>query len=105
MKTTKINGIDKKICTCEQKIAYNMAFSDYDVIKHTMKEYGRAAGLDKAYKLRDLHIKTMTENGTRYNMDAVFCAYNAGIEDYCNRSFEILANYEEIGKAFPILYK
>lgn len=103
MKTTKINGIDKNICTCEQKIAYNMAFLDCDAIKRTMKEYGRIAGLSLAYKLRDGHIKNMQDNGTRYNMDAVFCAYNAGIEEYCNRG--ILASYEEIGKAFPILYK
>lgn len=104
LRTHKIRNVDKDVCTVEQKIAYNMAFSDYDVVKRTMKNYGRAIGLSVAYKLRDGHIKTMLESGTQYNMDAVFCAYNAGIEEYCNRNFEILGSYEEIGETFPIQY-
>ena len=104
MKTHKISGIEKNVCTCEQKIAYNMAFSDYDCINNVTEKEGRVAGLSFAYKMRDNHIRKMIEDGTRYNMDAVFCAYNAGIENYCGLKFHILTSYKEIGEAFPILY-
>ena len=104
MKTHKIRNIDPSMCTAEQKIAYNMAFADYTHIERIQREYTQAAASEAAYKLRDIHIDELRKQGTRYNLDAIFCAYNAGIWNYIKAKYHILTNYEDIGKMFPILY-
>lgn len=104
MKTHKIKNIDRSICTAEQKIAYNFAFSDYTHIERVQREYSQAVASETAYRLRDIHIEELKRQGTRYNLDAIFCAYNAGIWDYIKLKYHILTTYEEIGKIFPVLY-
>ena len=104
MKLHKIKGVDKEICSAEQKIAYNMAFADLDAIRRVIKEYGEATAVHYSCKLRDGHISVLKDQGCNYNLDAVFCAYNAGILDYCKGKSHIFTSYAEIGKCFPILY-
>ena len=104
MKTHKIQGVEKDVCTAEQKIAYNMAFSDYPTIQRVLRDYCKDEAAAIAYRLRDIHIEELKRQGSRYNLDAVFCAYNAGIWDYVARDYHIIGSYEDIGKAFPVLY-
>ena len=104
MKLHKITGIEKDVCTAEQKIAYNIAFMDYDAINRVRQAEGEGEALQFAFKLRDTHLNKLKEEGSKYNLDAVFCAFNAGIMEYCKAKYHILGNYADIGKAFPILY-
>lgn len=101
LKTHKIPGIEKEICTAEQKIAYNLAFAHYTSIKEAPTA---AEARTIAFRRRDTALKELQKNGTRYNIDAIFCAYNAGIMDYTERKYHILTSYAEIGEAFPLLY-
>lgn len=106
MKYHKIPGVEMSDCTCEQKIAYNMAFAihihcqeEYDALQ-TAAEKNRLA-----FWMRDLEIKSFRENypKTRYDIDAIFCALTAGIEDYLKKPF-IATDYKTIGKVFPANY-
>lgn len=40
----------------------------------------------------------------KYDIDAIFCCLNAGMENYFKGDYAILSSYEEIGKTFPSLY-
>lgn len=105
MKYHKIPGIDKSVCTKEQKIAYNMAFSihvglprDYE----NMDAIGRAAYRNKAIRTYlDNFSKTYPDSVV--NLDGVFSALSAGLEKYLDKFF-IATDYETIGRAFPALY-
>ena len=101
LKTHKIPGIEKEVCTAEQKIAYNLAFAHYTSIQDAPTA---AEALATACHRRDISLKELQKNGTRYNIDAIFCAYNAGIMDYTKSKYHIFTSYEEIGNAFPLLY-
>lgn len=102
LKTHKIPGIEKEVCTAEQIIAYNLAFAHYPSIQDAPTA---AEALATAARRRDIALKELQKNGTRYNIDAIFCAYNAGIMDYTNGSHHIFTNYQEVGNAFPLLYE
>jgi hypothetical protein len=101
LRTHKIPGIEKEVCTAEQKIAYNLAFAHYPSIQDAPTA---AEALATAARRRDISLKELQKNGTRYNIDAIFCAYNAGIMDYTKAKYHIFTSYEEIGNAFPLLY-
>lgn len=104
MKPHKIRNVDIKVCSAEQKIAYNMAFSDYTHIERVQREYTQAAASEAAARLRDIHIDELKRNNTKYDIDVIFCAYNVGIWDYITAPYHILGSYEDIGKMFPIEY-
>lgn len=99
MKYHKINNVPKEICTCEQKIAYNLcsAYSDCVLSKgfHTWPE--------AAHYLVHLYALGYDYKPGKYDIDAIFCAINAGIEAFCAKPF-IATSYEQIGKAFPAHY-
>ena len=40
----------------------------------------------------------------KYNEDAIFCALNAGFENYLKAKYHILSSYKEIGEMFPANY-
>ena len=40
----------------------------------------------------------------KYDIDGIFSALNAGLEDYFNAKYHILTTHEEVGKMFPALY-
>lgn len=107
MKYHKIKGIEKNVCTCEQKIAYNLAFSWRDIMK---KDYENApCGIQKAETVR-AYVRKLTalfseQYGTKYDIDAIFCALGAGLENYLILpGAGILTSYEVIGEAFPAYY-
>jgi hypothetical protein len=109
MKLHKIPGVDKDVCTCEQKIAYNLAFRihiNYWNEWENAKDSGEA---ERELCLDDLVIRAMlgydalnavAGTGKRYDRHAVKAALSAGLEKYLDRFF-IADSYEQIGRAFP----
>lgn len=98
MKFHKIRGVDKSICTAEQKIAYNYAFSDYDWAVRSNLELPEY--LDSVTK----RIKENADITKKYDIDAIIHCLRNGFIDYCKAKTHIFASYEEVGRAFPSLY-
>lgn len=98
MKYHKIRNVDLTVCTAEQKIAYNLAwqYRDY-VLSGKFSSYAEAA-----QELSNIYKRTEKKPG-QYDIDSIFCALNAGLEEYCKRPF-IACSYSEVGKAFPAHY-
>lgn len=108
MKYHKINNIPLETCTAEQKIAYNLAFAHYDLF---LKEYNRMpTGHARAEVIHHAARKMIEwyKGGysytNKYNIDLIFSALLAGLENYFNTKYKILSSYKEIGKIFPANY-
>ena len=108
MKYHKIYGVDKTVCTQEQKIAYNIAFVIH--INHgdqweKKANYSRAAQTEFLHELIRMYLDSFKRNypNSRADIDGIFCALNAGLENYLNKFF-IATDYEKIGKTFPANY-
>ena len=94
----KISGVDKSICTAEQKIAYNLAFSHSDYIKRSDMTIPEAVN-----KMLELYRAGYDYKPNKYNEDAIFSCLNAGLLDYLKKPF-IASSFDQIGKAFPAYY-
>lgn len=106
MKMHKIRGVDKNICTAEQKIAYNYAFSHRIILEKIYKSDNTKVVKAEAYQdVISLVTKCIKNNGIdkRYNIDAIIHCFRNGIENYM-KQYSILTSYEEIGKTFVCLY-
>lgn len=108
LKYHKIRNVPLEVCTAEQKIAYNLAWSNIDIIK---KSYDRCmTGTQKsdvvleAVNMCIRHWKNSYSHENKYNIDAIFSALMAGMEKYINTKYHILLSYDEIGKMFPANY-
>lgn len=109
MKYHKIKNVPLSVCTAEQKIAYNLAFSWHEITK---KNYNKMPCAFQKNEVIYHFIRTMIEcyksaydyKPGKYDIDAIFCALNAGFEKYINSDYSILNSYEEIGKMFPAYY-
>lgn len=108
IKYHKINGVEKSVCTQEQKIAYNIAFQIH--INHGREwekrdNYCRAAQTEFLHNLIRMYLDNFKRNypNCRADIDGIFCALNAGLENYLNKSF-IATDYKRIGEAFPANY-
>lgn len=106
-KCKKIRNIDKSICTCEQKIAYNYAFTYSDIGKKILTS--DITAINKSEMFHDIEkmvIDDIKRSGTdkKYNIDAIVIAFRQGFENYCKNSF-IATNYQDIGDCFTIPYK
>lgn len=107
MKMHKIRGVDKGICTAEQKIAYNYAFTYRRQMENIRDADMTAVAKDEAYQqIINWLIDSVKRNGIdkKYNIDAIVHCFRNGIKNYLNR-FSIIASYEEIGKTFECLYE
>lgn len=93
----KIRGIEKTICTAEQKIAYNYASADYDWAMRSDMELWQY--LDNVAN----RIKA-DEKMKKYDIDAIIHCLRNGFIDFCKSKYHILTSYEEIGNMFPSLY-
>lgn len=109
MRLHKIRGVEKDVCTVEQKIAYNMAFNahinfgdQYEKIKESGCE---AAIAECVIKIRDIELRWFQGNQkykkVRCDIDGIFVALNNGLRNYLDRFF-IANDYEIIGERFPI---
>lgn len=107
MKLHKIPGIDKNICTCEQKVAYNYAFMWWDSLEKIYKSDASEAVKSEAYQdIINYVISSLKEHETdkKYNIDTIIHCFRNGIKNYME-GFSVLWNYEDIGKTFPCLYE
>ena len=109
MKYHKIRGVPLDECTAEQKIAYNLAFAHY---YNVIQEYNRLpmqfqksdVVSASVRKMLDLYRMGRDYKPGKYNEDAIFCALNAGFENYLKAKYHILSSYKEIGAMFPANY-
>ena len=101
----KLRSVEKSVCTSEQKIAYNCAFRIWINYGDRITALPTAAAQDDAEKrVIKLYINELIRQGSRYNLDAVFCALNAGLHDYLFSDYHIMSSYADIGRAFPANY-
>ena len=98
MKFHKIRGIEKSVCTAEQKIAYNFASSDYDWVMRSNMELWQYLGNVTS------RIKEDEKIMKKYDIDAIIHCLRQGFINFCKTKYHILTSYEEIGKMFPSLY-
>lgn len=89
----KIRGVDKSVCTAEQKIAYNMASRIYGDIRFAKAWQQYDSGKVPAFLQNDWESKAIREYFTtwqrdynkasaHYNEDAIFSALRAGLHDF-----------------------
>lgn len=87
----KIRGVDKSVCTAEQKIAYNMASRIYGDIRFAKAWQQYDSGKVPAFLQNDWESKAIREYFTtwqrdynkasaHYNEDAIFSALRDGLE-------------------------
>lgn len=102
MKFHKIRNVPIEVCTAEAKIAYNYAFNYLDIIQNAYNKC--TCNFQKKDVILEgvkLIMENLSENAkNRYDIDAIFCCLNAGLEGYINEKYHILSSYEEIGKIF-----
>lgn len=106
LKCRKIPGIEKSICTAEQKIAYNYAFSCYELGKKILSQ--DLPEFVKSEYFNDITLKVIKniQNNpelSKYNIDCIIVAFRQGFKKYCTNYF-IATNYTQIGKCFAIPY-
>lgn len=107
IKCRKISGVEKNICTCEQKIAYNYAFSWCDTYKRKVKECTTEIQKSEVFQnIIDIITKDVLQRKDmeKYNTDAIIISFRQGFIDYCNNFF-IASNYKKIGEVFKIPYE
>ena len=109
MKYHKIHGVELSTCTAEQKIAYNLAWAEYDKF---LEEYKRMPMQSQKDEVVHACVRwcikmwncTPRNRNSKYDIDAIFCALNAGMENYFNAKYHILTSYDAIGEMFPANY-
>lgn len=109
IKYHKIKGIDKRICTAEQKVAYNMAFNihiergdEYDAMKTAVDKSNAIA------EWVDTECRLFSQNHpeAKIDIDGVFAALRLGLPKYLTKDgFFIATDYRQIGDAFPAVYR
>ena len=107
MKYHKICNIPMNICTCEQKIAYNLAFAHAHIFRKAYNlspmQFQKCEVIHEAVEFC-MKMWGYNDKAYKYDTDAIFCALNAGIENYIANNCPILASYENIGEMFPAYY-
>lgn len=109
MKYHKIKNVPLDVCTAEQKIAYNLAFSNYALFEkqyHALPMHFQKRDLISyaVHKMIDMYKCGYHYIDGKYNIDAIFSALNAGFENYLCADYHILTNYKDIGNMFPANY-
>lgn len=84
----KIPGVDKSVCSCEQKLAY-----DYALDFKGLSVSGAAAG-----KM----LLEWKKEDTRYNWAAVAHLLSLYLDKFRAAEYHILSSYEDVGKMFPV---
>lgn len=106
-KAHKITKVDKNICCCEQKIAYNYGFMNFDILKKVKENCIAIQFQESLQDTINSMIQSCEENGIskKYNIDLIVIAYRQAMNrDFLNHKTGILKDYEEIGRYFNIPY-
>ena len=114
MRYHKITGVDKAVCTAEQKIAYNAVWNtcsghirdEWKAKSATLTGVAQSEVLAELVKLTFNNLRYSYDWGNiskRYDVDAIFCAINGGMRNYLEGDC-ILTSYEAIGRTFPANY-
>ena len=107
MKMHKIRNVEKSVCTCEQKIAYNYAFLWRTQLEDIYRsEVAQFAKEEEYQHIISNIIEGIEREGIdkRYNIDAIIHCFRNGLETYLS-GFSVLWSYEEIGKVFTCSYE
>ena len=104
----KIRNIEKSVCTCEQMIAYNIAFDAHISFGDKYQKAVKVSTICADDALHDiiqfeLNAWKRNKDCKKYDIDAIFSALLAGLHDYLVKPF-IASDYAQVGKAFPALY-
>ena len=109
MKYHKIRNTPLHECTCEQKIAYNLAVfarnasNAYKNSNAPQSEKSRFISETVRGLLHQYQCSYSYKPG-KYDENAIFSALNAGLERYFAQGSPILTSYTAIGEMFPAHY-
>ena len=106
LKCKKIRGIDKSVCTAEQKIAYNFAFRYADLGKKVLNaDAPKFVKADGYFQIEQMVLQEVKGNVklNKLNIDAIQIAFRQGFKEYCKKPF-IALSYSQIGDCFKIPY-
>ena len=96
MRFRKIAGIEKSICTAEQKIAYNFAFR--------YREFDGSKELCQLLAVVSADIKSNDKIMRNYDIDSIVHCLRNGYVEYRKNYPAFIMDYETIGKVFYSLY-
>lgn len=86
-KSHKIRKIDKSICNCEQKIAYNYLVTYYDSMnKNKFLDF-----------TQNSLAREKNNSMKKYDIDLIYHYILQSYDRYIANKYHILASYEEIG--------
>lgn len=105
----KIRGVDKSVCTAEQKLAYNIAFRISNDSRYNWAQDASASARSAAeYRATADYLHVWTQDhadaANKYSTDAIFCALRAGLHGYLISGAPIATSYEQVGRMFPANY-
>ena len=103
MKGHKIKGVDRNVCTCEQKIAYNFAFMWYDTGRRILNSEGTDEEKEEEISTRIYkNVKNSLEDmRKKYDVELIMEVFKHGFKNYC-LNFFIANDYESIGNCFSL---
>lgn len=108
MKYHKIKGVALETCTAEQFAAYNLARVHHDTLKKVYD--AEPTQLQKSGIVR-VGVNFCIERwrlecaqNSQCNINAIFYALNAGLENFLQKDRPGFWSYAEIGQAFPAQY-
>lgn len=105
LKYHKIRGVDKTVCTVEQRLAYELAFRARINYSTAWEKLPTATAKHTAVtEIITRQTKILVNECHRvFDLDGTISALHAGIYEYMENPF-IATSLEQIGKAFPAYY-
>ena len=98
-KLHKIKNVPLDICSCEQKIAYNLAFALIEIYRAEPKIARNAT--PEAFAVFAVNLHNAYGQFAKYDKKAIKAALANGIDKY-NENFFIASDYETIGNTFTL---
>lgn len=102
MSLHKIRGVDKAVCSAEQKIAYNIAWRIAEDIRYNWSAFSAEDERGAVEDYRRAWLRDHPQEAQKYDTGAIFAALASGLHDYLTAGGRIMTSYAEIGRAFLI---
>ena len=101
---TKIKGVSINVCTAEQKIAYNLAFSYSDLFADKYRNANSDSEKidiinEASFCLIDFWKSSYCYTD-KYHLNSIFRALTTGLDKYIKDNHPVLTSYESIGEYF-----